>query len=149
MQCTGTSGCFPLIKRADTARRYTVFVFLCAVFSCFRNPPNWDGVHDHVRAYSHRVWAHRQRVSTTFLTRLKLSYFCLVPAPDGVRTSILRILSPMLYKFSQTATPVCFRLVKCVTVSSAASSFFRVLPFPFHSFKCFKYRLFRSWKWAG
>ena len=39
MQCTWHSGCFPRGKRAAMLRRYPVF-FLCAVFSCFRNPPN-------------------------------------------------------------------------------------------------------------
>ena len=37
MQCTGNSGCFPREKRAAIVRRYpaVVFVFLCALFSCF------------------------------------------------------------------------------------------------------------------
>ena len=44
MQCTGHPGCFPRGKRAAIVRRYPVVVvfFLCAVFSCFRNPPNSD-----------------------------------------------------------------------------------------------------------
>ena len=47
MQCTGNSGCFPRGKRAAIVRRYPCFVcvFLCAVFSCFRNPPNSDVVY--------------------------------------------------------------------------------------------------------
>ena len=42
MQCTGTSGCFPRGKRAAIARRYPPPHTLCAVFSCFRNPPYTD-----------------------------------------------------------------------------------------------------------
>ena len=45
-----------------------------------------------------RCWAHRQRVSTIFLTE-KLT-FCSSCASDGVRTSRLRILIPMLYPMS-------------------------------------------------
>ena len=43
MQCTGISGCFLRGNLAAIVQRYPGFVFLmCAVFSCFRNPPNSD-----------------------------------------------------------------------------------------------------------
>ena len=47
-----------------------------------------------MRAYT-RGCAHRQRVSTTVLTRTKTPTI-FVCAPDGVGTSDLRILSPTL-----------------------------------------------------
>ena len=41
MLCTGNSGCFPRGKRAAIVRCYPI-ISLCAMFSCFRNPPNTD-----------------------------------------------------------------------------------------------------------
>ena len=66
--------------------------------SCFRNPPNSDMEYRIfiVRTRSFlcvRVgftrggWAHRQRVSTTFLTRK--NWFCFSCALDGVRTRVM------------------------------------------------------------
>ena len=47
-----------------------------------------------MRAYTHRGWAHRQWVSTTFLTRKNgHTFFLCACAPDGVRTSCLWISS--------------------------------------------------------
>ena len=52
----------------------------CWVFSCFRNPPNYDIdyriFNERTRSFvcvriHTRGWAHRQRVSTAFLTRKK------------------------------------------------------------------------------
>ena len=98
MQCTRNSGCFPRGKRSAIVRRYTFFVsfFLCAVFSCFRNPRNSDMDYRifNVRTSSllcMRIhtggWGtpHRQRVSTTFFDSEKPSDFSC--APDGVGTS--------------------------------------------------------------
>ena len=74
----------------------------CWVFSCFRNPPNFDTDYRSItcvviillRAYTHGSLAHRQRVSTTFLTRENsLNFSC---APDGTRTSVNMNLSPTL-----------------------------------------------------
>ena len=73
-------------------------------FSCFHNPPNsdmdWLGSLTCVRdrsflcvRYTHTggwLEAHRQRVSTTFLAREKLSNFSC--APDGVRTRVTDVI---------------------------------------------------------
>ena len=56
----------------------------CWFFSCFHNPSElWHGIQDlyHaymiilVRAYTHGGWAHRQWVSTTFLTQKNSQIF--------------------------------------------------------------------------
>ena len=52
-------------------------------------------------AYTHRGWAHRQRVSTTFDWKTVTNFSC---APDGVRTSGLWILSPTLCQLSHPVT---------------------------------------------
>ena len=110
MQCTGNSGCFPRGKRAATVRRYPVFGLFspCAVFSCFRNPPNSDMEY---RIINMRTFlcvrihtgegAHRQLVSTIFeLGKILINVYC---APDGIRTSghgIHWISRLMLYQLS-------------------------------------------------
>ena len=50
-----------------------------------------------VRINTHRGWAHRQRVSTTFLTRKKTELFL-------VLLLVLWILSPTLYQLSHPVT---------------------------------------------
>ena len=55
-----------------------------------------------VRAHTHGGWAHRQRVSTTFLTRKNTHFSC---APDRIRTSVLWILTPTLYQLGHPVTP--------------------------------------------
>ena len=92
------------------------FFSACWVCSFFRNPPNSDmdyKIFDVayviilVRAYTHWVWAPRQRVSTTFVIRKysqNLSYY----APDGIRNQghwCHRILSQTLYQLSHPVTP--------------------------------------------
>ena len=47
---------------------------------------------------------HRQRVSTTFLTR-KNSHNYMSCVPGGIRTSVLWISSPTLYQLSHSVTP--------------------------------------------
>ena len=54
-----------------------------------------------VHADTHKVWAHRPRVSTTVLTRKNSHFSC---APDGIRTSVLWILSPTLQQLSHPVT---------------------------------------------
>ena len=71
------------------------------MFSCFRNPPNFDmdymtfNVRTRsffcVRIHTGDGHAHRQRVSTIFLTRKNSDVSC---APNGIRTSVLWIVSP-------------------------------------------------------
>ena len=85
----------------------------CWVFSCFsviHRTLTWTTwalacVRGHSRALIYQgVGAHRQRVSTTFLTRKNLpSFSC---ALDRIRTSVLWILSPVLYQLSRPVTPV-------------------------------------------
>ena len=58
-----------------------------------------------VRACTHGGWAHRQRVSTTFFfdSEKLTNMYC---TPDGIRNSVLWILSPMLYQVSHPVTPM-------------------------------------------
>ena len=87
------SGRFPQGKPAATESRYLTLINYkvhAGSFSCFHNPPNSDmdytrsstcaRDHSYACAYTRGVaWAHRQRVSTTFLTRgKKLSQIVLV-----------------------------------------------------------------------
>ena len=52
--------------------------------------------------YTHRGWAHQQRVSRTFLTQKNSQkIYC---APDGIQTSALWITSPTLYQLSHPIT---------------------------------------------
>ena len=57
-----------------------------------------------MRAYPHRGWAHRQRVSTTFFTQKNSHLSC---APDGIQTQLgwsLNHESDALPILSQPAT---------------------------------------------
>ena len=56
-------------------------------------------------AYTHRGWAHKQRVSTICLARKNSHICCCAPDADGVPTSGLSISSPTLYQLSHLATP--------------------------------------------
>ena len=90
MQCTGNSGCFPRGKRAAIGRRSPVFWLCVSCVQCFRDSTihrtltrttgSLTCVRDHSYACicTHGGWARRRRVSTTFLTRQKLSQICLV-----------------------------------------------------------------------
>ena len=57
-----------------------------------------------VRAYSHGSWAHRQRISTTFLTRQNKSQVVLVLLM-GLEPRIIEILSPTLYQLNHPVIP--------------------------------------------
>ena len=66
----------------------------CWVFSCFRNPLNSDM--DYIRTWSFlcvRVhtggWAHRQRVSTTFLTQKNWQIFLMLLTQTGFKSLVL------------------------------------------------------------
>ena len=108
MQCTENSGCFPRVKRAAIVRRYQLFFPLYAVFSCFRNPPNYDmdyGIFN-VRTFLcvriHTGMGHTDNdESAQHFDSEKLSIFSC--APDGIRTSyhgIHWISWPTLYPLS-------------------------------------------------
>ena len=88
----------PHLDKATAAARAALPspISACWVFSCFRNPPNSDmdyrifnvrtwpflSVHMHTGG-----WAHRHRVSTTFLTRKNsISFSC---APDRIQTWVM------------------------------------------------------------
>ena len=89
------------------------------VFSCFRNPPNFDMdyrifnvltwsfymiilKHD----YTHRGWAHQQWVSTTCLTRNNSHKFVLCSwRSSNSGRWCHKTLSPMLYQLSHPLTP--------------------------------------------
>ena len=93
MHCTGNAGCFPRGKASSHSTALPSFCccFLCAVFSCFRNPPNSD---INYRIFNMRTFLcvrihtgggpHRQRVSTTFWLGKTFTNVC---APYGIRTS--------------------------------------------------------------
>ena len=80
----------PYLSKATAAARAPLPspASACWVFLCFCNTPNSDmdyrifNMHIYViilmRAYTHRDWAHRQWVSTTFFDSEKLSQICLV-----------------------------------------------------------------------
>ena len=74
---------------------------MLVIFMCFHNPPNSDMDYRifnvracivfRMRVYTHGGWEHRQRISTTFLTRKnsqirKKTNSC---SPDGIRTFVL------------------------------------------------------------
>ena len=62
------------------------------------------------RACTQGGWAHRQRVSTTFLTRKISQIFYCAPDAGGVRTSDLLDLwvsNPTLYRLSHLVSPHC------------------------------------------
>ena len=80
---------FPRGKPAAIVWRYPVF-FLCAVFSCFRNPPNSDmdfNVHtwSFLCVRSHTGVGRTDNESAQHFDSEKLTNFSC--APDGVRTS--------------------------------------------------------------
>ena len=81
----------------------------CWIFSCFRNPSNSDYRSCNVRTSSFlwvRIhtggWAHRQRVSTTFLTRNKTLTFCFLVLLTGFEP---RSVGYWVRRYTNWATP--------------------------------------------
>ena len=80
MQCMGNAGCIPAPGESEQpwygATQLLLFFFLCAVFLCFRNPPNsMDyrifNVRTYVlmRAYTHGRWGTPTMSQHNILTR--------------------------------------------------------------------------------
>ena len=117
MQCTGNSGCFPRGKRAATVRRPTQVLFLCAVFSCFRNPPNFymdyrifnvRTVRDHSYACVHTRGLSTPKTSqhNIFDSELKSHFVFLCSGRDSNLWSLDFESMLFLYPLSHPVTPV-------------------------------------------
>ena len=100
-------------KRAAIVRRYPVCLvfFLCAVFSCFRNPPNSDMnyriciVHTFLCVRIYTGVGHTNESAQHFDSKRLTHLSC---APGGIRTSchgIHRISRPTLYPLSRHVLP--------------------------------------------
>ena len=91
LSLSGNSGRLTWVRlQPPQEQLYPVLLVHAGFFSCFHNPPNSDTEYRifNVRTWSflHGGWAHRQRFSTTFLTR-KNSHKFVSCAPDVIGTS--------------------------------------------------------------
>ena len=82
----------------------------CWVFSCLRNPPTLTCDHSYacIYIYTHGSWAHRQRVSTTFLTQKTHNFFLCFWRGSNLGHGIHWMLdskSATLYQLSHPVSP--------------------------------------------